>query len=78
MNIIEQKIKALNDLQESVQRFENAVKNVENTLENLLLDFGAVDCGKTLNAIRKQYVKRIERALKALRGESRKGANDDE
>lgn len=78
MNIIEQKIKALNDLQESAKRFENDVKNVENTLENLLLDFGAVECGKSLNAIRKQYVKRIERALKALRGESRKGANDDE
>lgn len=73
MNIIEQKIKALNDLQEGAKHFENGMKNAENMLVDLCHDFGDVDCGKSLNAIRKQYVKRIERALKALRGESRKG-----
>lgn len=78
MNIIEQKIKALNDLQEGAKRFENDIKNAENMLVDLWHDFGEVDCGKSLNAIRKQYVKRIERALKALRGESRKGDNDHE
>ena len=78
MNIIEQKIKALNDLQEKAERFENISENCVDFLQKSLCTLESFDGGKSLNAIRKQYVKRIERALKALRGESRKGGNDDE
>lgn len=71
MDIINNKIEQIKKLQESVKVFENAIANVENAMTEAAKVFDGVE-GKTLCAVAKQYRKRVEMALKALRGEMRK------
>lgn len=71
MDIINNKIEQLKKLQDSVIAFENAITNVEKTMNEAEMVLDGVE-GKTLCAVAKQYRKRVEMARKALRGEMRK------
>lgn len=77
MGIIENKIKQLDELKAAAESFENALNDCKTACENAVKAFDGVE-GKTLNAIAKQYKKRVMSALKALNGEQRKktGVNE--
>lgn len=73
MTIIENKIKQIEELKTACASFEAALNDCKTVCGNALKEFDNVQ-GKTLNAIAKQYKKRVTAALKALNGETRKKA----
>lgn len=79
MNIIEKKLAQIKALEQLSDTCENALKSVKTAISDASTTLDTLPDGKTQNAVKKQYKKRLELALKALNGQTRvinKGGNE--